>query len=255
MKALRRFISVLLLISTASLACNSLQPNGPVQQTRENTLIPTAPAFTAVPATPTLQLEVVQSQVWTDKFGNVRANFLLHNPYDFPVKPRGSANASLSNSDGKLVRSQTLYFLDGISGGGGFLLPDEIVGANACFTCEETPITESWDTLKFISAIQDASDQWKYVTDVESTVGNVSFDGDSPLFSISGTVTNNSDTQLSRLSMRVNVFDQDGKLIGAGEVSAYDVAPGATMSVDGIGIGQTPSGSFTYESSALGVTY
>jgi len=51
------------------------------------------------------------------------------------------------------MRFQELYFLDGISGGNGFLLPGETIAANACFTCEKTPLTEAWDSLEFEAGI------------------------------------------------------------------------------------------------------
>lgn len=100
-----------------------------------------------------------------------------------------------------------------------------------------------------------ASELWNYSTEVEVTVGDVSFDGDSPIFWINGTVRNNGDTTLGRISARVFVFDQVGKLVGAAEASAWDVAPGVSVSFSEYGIGQAPDGSFTYQSSALGVNY
>jgi hypothetical protein len=55
--------------------------------------------------------------------------------------------------------------------------------------------------------------------------------------------------------VRVNVFDEEGKLVGAAEVSSWDVAAGATVSFNGYGIGETPDGPVTYEVTALGVNY
>lgn len=48
----------------------------------------TVPTAIPSPTMEKLQLEVLQIQAWTDPDGNVRANVLLRNPYDFPVKPQ-----------------------------------------------------------------------------------------------------------------------------------------------------------------------
>ncbi len=210
-----------------------------------------SPTATAAP----LALEVVQSQTWTDPDGNVRTNFLLRNPYDFPVAPSFRANAVLFNSAGKLVRSKALYFLDGISGGSGFLLAGETVAANACYTCETSPLPEAWSTLKFESALADATGKWNYSTDVTATVGDVAFNGDSPIFWVTGTAKNNTAATLSRISVRVFVFDRAGKLTGAAEASAWDVAAGATAPIRSYGIGERPKGPIKYEVTALGVSY
>lgn len=270
MKNAPRFAIVLLLISLILAACGSPAPTEappPVEaevskepNVQTATATPTA-SRTAIPIsspTPTvakLQLEIVQSQAWADRDGNVRVNVLLRNPYDFPVALGSSGHASLMNSAGKLIRGKKLYFLDGISGGTGFLLPGETIAATACFTCETTPLPEEWSSVEFRAFVEDASAKWDYHTDVEAVVGNVSFDGDSPIFDVSGTVKNNSASALSRISVRVFVFDQAGNLVGAAEVSAWDVGPGATASFNGYGIGQSPDGSVTYEVTALGVNY
>jgi hypothetical protein len=221
----------------------------------------TAPAtVTPVPPSPTptaapLQLEVVQSQAWTDRDGNARVNVLMRNPYDFAVAPAGRARANLLNGAGEFLRDEGLYFLDGISGGNGFVLPGETIAANACFTCERKPLTEEWGSVEFRLNVEDASESWDTFTDVEATIGNVSFEGDSPIFWVTGTVKNNSDSMLSRISARVFVYDQEGNLVGAAEASAWDVGAGATASFNGYGIGETPNGPVTYEVTALGVKY
>jgi hypothetical protein len=266
MKNLPSFGIVLLLISLSVLACGSSAPTEAVPQVEANastepnvetaTVTPTAtPVPPPTPTTAKLQLEIVQSQAWADRDGNVRVNVLMRNPYDFPVAPGFGGHASLLNKAGEFMRAQDLYFLDGISGGNGFLLPGETIAANACFTCERTPLTEEWDSVEFETVIEDASNNWDYYTDVDVTVSDVSFDGDSPLFWITGTVKNNSDSTLSRISARVFVFDQEGHLVGAAEASAWDVGPGATANFDGYGIGKAPDGTTTYESTALGVKY
>ena len=245
----------------------SAQPSAPPSaQPSTATATATAAAtatetFTASPvASPTataapLALEVVQSQTWTDPDGNVRTNFLLRNPYAFPVAPTFRAGASLDNSGGKLIRSSNLYFLDGISGGSGFLLAGETVAANVCYTCETSPLPEAWSTVKFESALADATGKWNYSTDVTATVGDVAFNGDSPIFWVSGSAKNNTAATLSRISVRVFVFDQAGKLAGAAEASAWDVAAGATAPIHSYGIGERPKGSIKYEVTALGVSY
>lgn len=270
MKNTRRFAIVILLLSLIVPACSLLTPTGAAPQDQANTMtepsVDTVETETAptnavqvpspLPATDRLQLEVVQSQAWTDRDGNVRANVLLRNPYDFPVAAKSGAQAALLNKQGEFVKSDGLYYLDGISGGVGFALPGETIAANACFNCEQAPLTEEeWGSVKFTSYVQDATDSWELFTEVEATVGDVSFDGDSPIFWITGTVKNNSDSALSRISFRLFVFDQDGNLVGAAESSAWDVAPGATADISGYGIGQTPDGPVEYEVTALGVNY
>jgi hypothetical protein len=68
-------------------------------------------------------------------------------------------------------------------------------------------------------------------------------------------VQNNSASALSRISVRIFVFDQAGDLVGAAEASAWDVAAGATVSFSGYGLGQAPEGAVKYEVTALGVYY
>jgi hypothetical protein len=203
-----------------------------------------------------LQLEVVQYQDWTDRDGNVRVNVLLRNPYDFPVAPSFRASANLMDSAGTFMRAQDLYFLDGISGGTGFILPGETIAANGCFTCEKAPQTEKWDSLKFEAVIKDATGAWDYYTDVEATLAQVTFDGDSPIFWVSGSLKNKTKVTLSRVSARVFVYDQKGKLVGAAEASVDNVAPGASASFRNYGIGKAPQGGkVKTEVSALGVKY
>ena len=266
MKSKGSFAIVILVVSLAVLACRSSTPTEAVPQVQVNTsaapgvetatAAPTAiPVSSPSPTAASLQLEIVQSQVWTDYQGNARANVLLRNPYDFPVAPSSGAGATLRNSAGELMRIGEFYFLDGISGGGGFLLPEETIAANVCFTCEAALLTEEWASVKFGTSVTDATGMWDYSTAVEASGVNVSFDGDSPIFDVSGTVKNNSDSALDRISVRVFVFDQEGKLVGAAESSAWEVGPGATASFNGYGIGETPEGPVKYEATALGVTY
>jgi hypothetical protein len=270
MKNTRRFAIVILLMSLTVPACRLLTPTGAAPQDQANTKTEpsldtmettTAPSNevqvpSPLPSTAQPQLEIVQSQAWTDRDGNVRANVLMRNPYDFPVAPAFGAGASLLNSTGEFMKSDGLYYLDGISGGGGFVLPGETIAANACFNCEQAPLTDDeWESVKFTPNVEDATGAWEYSTEVEATIGDVSFEGDSPIFWITGTVKNNSDSVLGRISFRLFVFDQDGNLVGAGETSAWDVAPGATADISGYGIGQTPDGPVKYEVTALGVNY
>jgi len=266
MKNARRIAIVLLLMSIVQFACGSstgtevpsqVDVNPSVEPSAETgTATRTAvPTIIPSPTTERLQLEVVQSQVWTDYQGNARVNVLFRNPYDFPVSPILKAHATLLNSAGEFMRDGGFYFLDGISGGNGFFLPRETIAANACFTCEEALLTEEWASVKFVASIEDATERWKYSTEVEASAVNVSFDGDSPIFDVTGTVTNNSGLMLQRISVRIFVFDQDGNLVGAAESSAWDVGAGASVSFDGYGIGQVPDGPVTYEVTALGVNY
>jgi hypothetical protein len=261
MKNASNFKFVFCVMFLVTLACGSLTKSQTTPEIASDgnteseesilTVIPISTPTTAVK----LRLEVVQFQAWADRDGNVRVNVLMRNPYDFPIAPAAGVRVRLLNGAGESIRDQDLYFLDGISGGNGFLLPGEMVAANVCFTCERAPLKEEWKSVEFVLNAEDASEKWNYSTEVEVTVGDVSFDGDSPTFWINGTVKNNSDKTLGRIAARVFVFDQAGKLVGAAEASAWDVAPGASVSFNGYGIGQAPDGSFTYESNALGVNY
>ena len=276
MKKVLRFAIVLLLMTVTISACGLLAPTNATPQveagagtepgvetatsTSTSTATPTAtstaiPVSSPTPTTAQLELEIVQSQAWTDPDGNVRANVLIRNPYDFPVAPVSWAGANLLNSAEKLIRSAKLYYLDGISGGNGFILPGETIAANACFTCETTPLTEKWGSVGYDSGVQDATGSWNYSTEVEATVSDVSFTGDSPIFWVTGTVKNKSNTALSRIAARVIVFDQKGNLVGAAEVSADNVGPGASANINGNGIGKAPSGPVNYKVTALGVKY
>ncbi len=264
-----RFAAVLLLLSLAVSACGSSIPaetsppsqaNSPTKPSVEGataiaSATTAAPTSSPMPTVATLQLEIVQSQAWTDRDGNVRANVLLRNPYDFPIEPGGRAHANVLNSAGEQMRSHRLYFLDGISGGNGFILPGEMIAANACFTCETTLLPEEWASVEYEVAIQDATESWDYAIDVEASVGEVSFDGDSPIFWVTGTVTNLSGSALDRISVRIIVFDQAGNLVGAAEASTWEVGPAATASFSGYGIGLKPEGTVTFDISALGVNY
>jgi hypothetical protein len=235
---------------TATLAASPVDSPVPSTATRQPTEAAT-PTATAAP----LQLEIVQSQAWTDDLGLVRVNVLLRNPYDFPVAPAAASGVSVLNAAGKHIRSSDLYFFDGISGGAGFLLPGETVAANACFTCETSPLPEQWASVEFVTTVVDATDEWHYSTEVEPTLGPVDFDAGSPIFWASGKVKNNTEAALSRISVRVFVFDEAGKLVGAAEASAWEVGPGAVADFKGYGFGQAPSGPVTYQVTALGVTY
>jgi len=275
MKNVSIFASVFIFMSLAILACGLFTPAATsvpqvqsvvstepgatpgIEPTAETAIatLTSIPVPAPTPTTAKLQLEIVQSQAWTDRDGNTRVNVLVHNPYDFPVAPAFRARANLKNSAGKFMRTQELYFLDGISGGNGFILPGETIAANACFTCEKTPLTEKWGSVDFESVIEDASGRWNFYTQVEATLSSVSFEGDSPIFWVSGTVKNNTKEKLNRISARVFVFDQKGNLIGAAEASAWDVSPGASASFKSYGIGKSPAGAVKSEVTALGVKY
>jgi hypothetical protein len=292
MKKARGYISLLLLLSVVQLACSLLAPAGAapseeattsaVPSTAPNTAPsdapnaepseapnaePSAQAATAAPiatdaprATPAptaepVRLEVVQYQVWTDHLEHIRVNVVFRNPYDYPVAPAFRVGATLLNSAGEPLRDRELYFLDGISGGGGFLQPGETIAANACFTCEALPINEEWASVEIVPNAADATGLWQLSTEVEASIGNVSFEAGSPIFWMDGTVTNTSETTLQRISVRLIVLDPEGKLVGAAEASAWDVGPGATGSFNGYGFGQAPTGPVEYEVTALGVNY
>lgn len=253
-------------IALATLACGSSTPTEAALTPEATatteaavataTILPTAlPAASLTPTVSRLQLEIVQYQTWVDKYGNLRVNVLFRNTNDYPVQPTASANVSVFDKDGKLLRNDSLYFLDGISGGLGFLLPGETIAANGCFTCEELPLTAEPDSFKFEVLVKDATNALNYFTNVEATVGNVSFEPDSPLFFFSGTVKNNTDQILQNIAARLIVFDQEGNFVGVGTASAYDIGPGGAGSFDGTGFGSPPDGPVKYEISALGVNY
>ena len=290
MRSARMMGLVLFCAALGVLACGGLTPGGAATAappTTESTLVGTpapttaaatdAPATvaepTAAPATPTekatlpplftpeptkapLALEIVQTQIWLDAdHGNARANVLFRNPYDFPVSLKYDGQAALYNAAGTLLRQGRLYFLDGISGGGGYLQPGETVAANVCFTCEEQVLGEPWDSMKITAGITNAAGRWNIVTDVTPTLASLEFDPTGAIFWISGTVKNNTAEPVQRISVRVIVYDPDGKLIGAAEGAAYDVPAGGTGSFNSYGLGEAPAGDYTTEVSALGVNY
>src|SRR5689334_21078541 len=260
MKNASRF-TIIMMMFLVTLACGSLTGAQATSQVATEVSIASSPSFATMLPFPTataaevLQLEIIQFQAWTDRDGNVRVNALMRNPYDFPVATALSARARLLNGAGEFMRDQELYFLDGISGGNGFALPGEMVAATACFTCERAPLTEEWKSVEVVPDVEDGSERWDYSTEVEVAIGDVSFDGDNPIFWINGTVKNNSDITLGRISARVFVFDQAGNLVGAAEASAWDVPAGASASVSGYGLGHAPDGPVTFEANALGVNY
>jgi hypothetical protein len=259
MKNTPKFSIAVIVMWLAALACGSFggtnaPPEVETESSGANAETATFPPAISLPTTAAgLEFEIVALQTWADRDGNVRVNLLARNPYDFPVAPL--AHASLLNAAGDSIRGSDLYFLDGISGGSGFFLPGETIAAHACFTCEEAPLTEEWASVDIKSDVEDARDVWQYVTEVEAIVTNVSFEGDSAIFDVDGSVRNNSDVTVQRISARIFVYDQAGNFVGAAEASAWDVAPGASVSFNGYGIGQAPEGPITYESSALGVNY
>src|SRR5215203_2922255 len=166
------FTMLILIMSLAILACGSSTPTETAPQVQTNTSVETVaetatapstkiPVASLSPTTAPLQLEVVQSQTWTDNQGNARVNVLFRNSYDFPVAP-SNRNATLKNSAGEFMRGSGLYFLDGISGGNGFILPGETIAANACFTCEKALLTEEWASVNFGTTLVDATDMWDY---------------------------------------------------------------------------------------------
>jgi hypothetical protein len=240
--------------SAATGAATSAQPSALPSEAAASAAATTRPTAQPSPTTGPLTLEVVKTQAWTDYQDNVRANVLLRNPYEFPVQPN-LAFAKLVNGAGEMVKQKAPYFLDGISGGGGYLLPGETVAATVCFNCEQAPISEAWEQVEFVIHLQDASGLWETSTEVEASAADVTFEAGKPLFWIKGTVKNNGASTLSRISYRVVVLDEDGKLVGAAEASAWEVAAGATAEVSGYGIGEAPTGKATFEVSALGVNY
>jgi hypothetical protein len=276
MKNVFRFALVLLLMSVTVSACGVSAPTmvtpqagagaitepGVETATLPPTLIPTSlptsttiPVFVPTPTNAQLKLEIVQSQAWTDRDGNVRVNVLVRNPYDFPIEPQWGVLANLLNNAGRIMRTENLYFLDGISGGNGFLLPGATIAADACFTCEKAPLTEAWASVEFDSTVINFTPDYVYSTEVEATVSNVSFNGDNPIFSVTGTVKNKSNKVITYIYACISVFDQKGNLVGTAQGYASKVGPGASANFIGTGIGQAPTGPVKSTVTALGVNY
>lgn len=262
MKIAYQFAIVVLFLFVASCSPSAQDSQTDVQGEPENTAAEPAAATATEPSAPAatatsdrLQLEVVNSIVWADKYGQVRASVMVRNPYEFPVEFT-AVGVNLLNGAGDMVKSEGLYFLDGVSGGTGFIMPGETVAAQACFSpCDGPPSTLEWDSQGFTLVIREATNSWKISTEVEATVSSIDIDGDSPLFWVYGTVTNNSDELLQRISARVFVYDQDGNFVGAAEVSSWDVPAGATVDFNGYGTGSVTGLSVDYEVTALGVNY
>jgi len=191
MKIIQALVMILVITSlaceTSTLTPTEVSPSK-IQPSEEVTPVITKD----IPPSPTLvqlRLEIVQSRAWTDR---VRTNVLMRNPFDFPFTSTFREGAKILNSAETLIHSHNLIFLDGISGGNSFFLPGETIAATSYFICETTLLPEAWYSVDFLLTVQDATGLWNYSTDVEANNINVSFDGNSPIFDVSGTVQNNS---------------------------------------------------------------
>lgn len=125
MKTGHRFYSLLFLLSLALAACvsNSTEPATepaelPTQTSTASATLSAEPikrptATRAATLTPTitteqLELEILESEVWKDSYGNTRARAVVRNPYGFSVEMAFRPRVNLYDKDGKVLRSQEL---------------------------------------------------------------------------------------------------------------------------------------------------
>jgi hypothetical protein len=156
---------VLLVLAYAVTACSAsaeptVNPSSNPTETRtpEATASPTKtprPTITRAPTlTPTivevhLELEVIDSEVWEDGFGNTRIRVSVRNPYDFAVETTFRPRATLYDAEGNVLRSQQLLE-DGVYGPS-LLLPNETHTFHGCFDpCDGGVPVGDWVTYRFV---------------------------------------------------------------------------------------------------------
>jgi hypothetical protein len=157
---------VLLLILFVSAACSPASsetavelPSNPTEtRTPQATASPTktpratitrAPTLTPTIAEVHLELEIVDSEVWEDGFGNTRIRVSARNPYDFAVETTFRPRATLYDAEGNVLRSQQLLE-DGVYGPS-LLLPNETHTFHGCFDpCDGGVPVGEWVTYRFV---------------------------------------------------------------------------------------------------------
>ncbi|MEX1071882.1 MAG: hypothetical protein WEC37_04575 [Anaerolineales bacterium] len=162
MKNARKFASFLFIFSIALSACGSAPTAAALEQPTEaatafatqtptKTARPTitrAPTLTPTVAAVHLELEIVDSEIGEDSFGNLHVRVSVRNPYDFAVEEVFRPRATLLDSAGEVVRSQQLLE-EGVYGP--FLIQPgathEFVG---CFDpCDGGVPVGEWETYQF----------------------------------------------------------------------------------------------------------
>ena len=225
MNSPRQFAIVFFILIQALSACNSPEPT---ELAEANTNIPSdtsaEPATeaavsvteTSLPATEaSLQLEIVETHIWTDQSGQFQADVLARNPYDFPVSEFESF-ITFYDSEGKELL-QGVWFKP-LDGGLGQILPGETVPAVNCLWCSlyEEP---DWDSYEIIIRVTEAA-PIQYSKDLEIVVERFT-PSSGNYYELVGTVTNRNDQLLHSIFVSVIVRDQDGNFVGTGESTVY----------------------------------
>lgn len=200
--------------STSAVASSNTA--APLNTEAAATSVPTEPLVpTLTPTAEGLSLEVLEYYRWTDDNGNPLVNFLVRNPYDFPVKvydPR----VRLLDSTGEIVhRSGDVFFNFALDIGWGRILPGETIAGQIC-VCLGGGVMEipDWETFEFVLDIEE-TEPVAYTTDLEINLGKLIYnDGNS--FHAIGTLRNTSDQPLRLAFARLIVRTADGRFVGFG---------------------------------------
>ncbi len=241
MKNARKFAIVVFIVLLGLSACSPPEPTDAAPEaktsapaatdteatTATSTSIPqSSPTETQTPAA--LELEILETHIWTDASGQFQADALVRNPYDFPVS-ESESYITFFDSIGQVLLFD-VYF-DILDGGFGQILPGEIVPAILCLWCANY-VEPDWDSYEIEIYVTEAT-PLTYSTDLEVVVDRfISMGGD--YFEMGAMVENTGDQTLSIIYVSVIVRDQDGNFVGTGESTIYPAEGSA-----GIGPGMT----------------
>ena len=226
MKKARKFaiaLSLLIFIAACSApapaATNTAIAPAPVTE---------APAASATPApeaspspTPGLQLEIVEWYRWVDPpefdgdVETLNVEFLVRNPYDFPVQVFESHIRLVNNAGEIVLRTGDVFLNVAEDIGWGIILPGETVAGEfyALPGFGENAIPE-WETLELAFDIEEVAPV-TYTSDLDVNLGNFVHREDNS-FQAQGSVTNVSDQPLRLIFMRAIIRDSSGQFVGFG---------------------------------------
>jgi hypothetical protein len=226
MRKVRKFaIALLFLILIA--ACSAPAP------TATNTAIAAAPATEAPAAsattapeaspspTPGLQLEIIEWYRWVTPpafdgdLETLNVEFLVRNPYDFPIQVF-DAHIRLLNSAGEVVLRTGDVFLNVAEDiGWGIILPGETVAGDfyALPGFGESAVPE-WERFELAFDMEEVT-TIAYTSDLDVSMGNLVHSDDSS-FGAQGSVTNVSDQPLRLIFTRAIIRDSSGQFVGFG---------------------------------------
>ena len=226
MPKIRKFAIALFLLTFIS-ACSTPAPAA------TNTAIATAPATKPPAATatsapeaspspsPGLQLEILEWYRWATPsafdgdFETLNVNFLIRNPYDFPIQVF-DPHIRLINGTGEVVLRTGDVFLNVAEDiGWGMILPGETVAGNFYATPAfgESAVPE-WERFELAFDTEEVAPV-AYTSDLDVNMGNFVHTNDSS-FNAQGSVTNVSDQPLRLIFMRAIIRDSSGQFVGFG---------------------------------------